>query len=129
MNLDITLSPIFQKAKYTFLGNSAFFSSLPRLYGSFGYDNCVFSALLFCIQSIIRFHQQANLFVNPALHTNFKVTIIYPFYKFFLPNLWQFESLRVIKFELQSKFIFKLDIEILQSNKCTADSFRFKIKL
>ena len=90
-----------------------------------------FSTLIFCIQSIIRFHQQANLFVNPALHTNFKVTIIYPFYKFFLPNLWQFESLRVIKyvqFELQSKFIFKLDIEILQSNKCT-ESFRFKIKL
>ena len=84
---------------------------------------------------IIRFTQQPNLFVNPAptdaLHTNFKVTIIYPFYKFFLPNLWQFESLRVIKyvqFELQSKFIFKLDIEILQSNKCT-ESFRFKIKL
>ena len=67
-----------------------------------------------------------------ALQSNFKVTIIYSFYKFFLANLWQFESLRVIKyvqFELQSKFIFKLDIEILQSNKCTADSFRFKIKL
>ena len=74
------------------------------------------------------------MFVNPAptdaLHTNFKVTIIYPFYKFFLPNLWQFESLRVIKyvqFELQSKFIFKLDIEILQSSN--AKSFRSKIKL
>ena len=83
---------------------------------------------------IIRFTQQPNLFVNPApsdaLHTNFKVTIIYPFYKFFLPNLWQFESLRVIKyvqFELQSKFIFKLDIEILQSSN--AKSFRSKIKL
>ena len=83
---------------------------------------------------IIRFTQQPNLFVNPApsdaLLTNFKVTIIYPFYKFFLPNLWQFESLRVIKyvqFELQSKFIFKLDIEILQSSN--AKSFRSKIKL
>ena len=92
-----------------------------------------FWTLLF-VSGIIR-AQQPNLFVNPApadaLHTNFKVTIIYPFYKFFLPNLWQFESLRVIKyvqFELQSKFIFKLDIEILQSNKCT-ESFRFKIKL
>ena len=90
-----------------------------------------FWSLLF-VSGIIRTHQP-NLFVDPApsdaLHTNFKVTIIYPFYKFFLPNLWQFESLRVIKyvqFELQSKFIFKLDIEILQSN---AKSFRSKIKL
>ena len=91
-----------------------------------------FWTLLF-VSGIIRITQQPNLFVDPApsdaLHTNFKVTIIYPFYKFFLPNLWQFESLRVIKyvqFELQSKFIFKLDIEILQSN---AKSFRSKIKL